>query len=355
MKSLISWLSEKYPDWRFTSRNPDAEQTEDEEYLQESIEQSPQIRKNDEGNNAVFDLVYFIDGSKTGWGAIATAESKNENKAPAYPVCFGETAVAVCRLNCKSKKFERIRFQGDHNIILSLPKTIEEQRQCILWHDINLMIYPYDVDVSDDLQKSEEKVDLIKTAKEEVKHCMRDKEEEALERCLSFKGNKFIIIDGQFQSRTQARESDPILSIDKAFSYYKLHDDLRKEIEGLKDNNPSRGYRTKPSLIVDKGVEKTLWFVRLRDYDDTYRDNSIRTLTKEAGVLECALLGDHTQNDDYINKCSLLLRDLANPTCYGLDSQKRWRTHLYHMYLTELCCKQTYYNESFLMEIVYGN
>jgi hypothetical protein len=90
------------------------------------------------------------------------------------------------------------------------------------------------------------------------------------------------------------------------------------------------------------------WFLKLRVNPLPARDRL------KSDIIQCTIVREAQPDESEINEWNERLRDLAFPTCYGLD-KSRWRTHIYQIYLTELFCKRQRLNIQALEKIVYGN
>lgn len=348
---LIAWLQNHFPDWKFTSRYPDIDEREPED-VPPSLEVCEKPFKPSDKLKEGFNMVYFIDGARH-IDVFATVESLNEPNSIAYPIAIGQSSVVACKLDTITHSFKRA-ITPLRKIVISLPDVIVKEPTPIndwLSPDLTVNMVGYETKRAERTEGAES---LFGAAKKIIHSIMREDENAALFECLEdSEPEKLIIIDGHFQTNSELTYKSPVLSIDKSYDYPSLRKEIRTELSILRESMET--YYTSPVLKYETKDEpqKTIWYVRLRDHDH-FKDKS--ALTAEAGIVECALLGDFTTTEEdkaVVRECSNLIRELANPTCYGLD-EKRWRMHLYHMYLTEQMCKQLYINESYLMSRVYG-
>ena len=348
-KGIINILGESYKDWKFVSINPNIH-SDIVDYAEPIDTSSNSNQQTTIRIGKQYDLVFFIDGSRYSH-IVASAESSNpDRRRYSYPIAVGQTSVVACSLNRKTGLFKA--EQKKHKIIVALPNDIEKNRKRLpvkvkevcFSGNTEVLIVPYDSKVSPKGGKT-----LFDISRNAIHNCMREDEGLILNNLLNSidkEQNPLIIIDGKFQGEVPV--DSPVLSINKQYDYTALEDKLRKEINNIKDYKQVKSY---PTLVKDK---KSVWYIRLRDNEKDY-SNSLEPLEMNAGIVECALMGDyrkHRKQGLIICECTKLVRDLASPTCYGLDY--RWRTHLYHMYLTEVACKQQYINETYLMKIIYG-
>ena len=347
-ESLIDFLKNKYQNWEFISRAPEESAAETDDII-ESAPRSEILHESSITIGEQYDTVYFIDGSESRY-IVATAEliepttSIQRQDSGTYPIAIGQTSVVACRLNLSTSEFRTAECK--EQIVIAVPSILDD-KECPPFR------WPNDYNRKEDVlivnyNQDDNRTNLFDAAREAIHKIMRRDEDWILKICLSkltMEQNPLIIIDGKFQSRIP--DMSPVLSINKKFDYTRLPYDTRDAIKRIKNNNNPMW--SAPRLI---NGSTSVWYVRLRD-KDLYSNNT-EPLEMNAGIVECALMGDFSKNRTIINSCShLLIKRLANPTCYNLDI-KRWRTHLYHMYLTEKTCKQKLISKHSLMRLIYG-
>ena len=293
---------------------------------------------------------YFIDGTMQ-YQQVGYAVHKDE----IFPVYFADIVASRGVLLNDSFRIDTWK----HSLLVVLPcelKFTEAENNRLkeyvsLWKryigDIEITPVYYGKS-SDKIQDAQEGKSRFKQAKRAVMDTMRSLEKALLDEILDKLGDyDRVYIDGEFQDGKLNSEAEKkVISICKRFSLPSLEERLENGQNLIDETDRSilQLYRWKDQ--EDKGHWWT-WFLKLRENPDLANDR----LTSD--MVQCTIKSEKEPDEETVRGWSDRLKELAFPTCYGLD-RSRWRTHIYQIYLTELFSKQQRINILALEQIVYG-
>lgn len=351
-KNLFSILNDRFKknDWSFVGRPP-YESDDIENAIDSNEEECSPTSNSSEGGTEPEEAYYFIDGAER---RLKIGYAESEELGP-YPLYVGDVAICCGQL-LTNKSFHC--FRHSHYLCYAFPVQLMDHAGSIK-ECVEEFRKQFDI-------IQEPTLEILFYNKEEdpmarIHRHMRSMEEELLISLLKKDiNNVYIFIDGHFpwnDKQNENKEYDElkklclennVISVDKEFSYSRMKDNkMREEIKKLqsKENKES----TSTSSFYPKGKSIVLWYQKLRN-DSLPEEPS-------SDIVECAIPYDETQPDEKEKEkekaeWESLLKRLSCPTCYGLE--KRWRTHVYPMYLTERCCKEIQISETLLKRLIYG-
>lgn len=315
-------------------------------------------------------LEYFIDGAMN-FLQIGYVKPHKED-GPLFHVLLGDVVAARGKLDDKDFRIDDFM----HSLVIAYPKEFhiqEEARNRIstvfessgVWGEknrkgITYKFVPYPVEHDDNSSSNGDVDSSSRNTYVQAKHAilneMRQQEKLLLDCALEKSENSRVYIDGEFQT-DDPRYRGRVLSICKQLSLVKLSktiesgESLVSEIMNMK---PKDGC-TSVFQWSERGIEGKryirswwTWYLRLRDNPLRDRDAIM------SDIIQCTVQSQDKPSEETIREWNACLQRLSFPTCYGLD-KKRWRTHIYQIYLTELFCKNQLINRKALEYLAYGN
>lgn len=313
-------------------------------------------------------MEFFIDGAMSS-NIVGYASCRTTDDGKQYPILFGEIVACVGSLNKNDFYIDDNRVE--HHYVIAFPRKgeglfygqdcahIEDSiKKYGLIHDLgkgNIIFAPYPHSTESGKASNTENLEKkgsFSQAKAAILNEMRRLEKRLLEDVLE-KQDARVYIDGEFQEDNEKYHGRAV-SICKLFSLpslkQKLLDagNLAKDIEKLKDGDNTCSYQWKGHEHYKNNWHT--WFLKLRDNPIPDRDRIMSDL------IQCTIESDKqpAEVEEMLKGWNRRLLELAFPTCYGLD-KKRWRTHIYPIYLTELYCKSRLNNKKAIEHFIYGN
>lgn len=184
-------------------------------------------------------------------------------------------------------------------------------------------------------------------AREAIRKHMQEKEKELLDGIVTHSKNAkkdyHVYIDGRFQKEDERYKASKVISICKQMSLPDI--EKRYHLKVTDVTTLKEGDVTKIYQCAEGGNWRT-WFMRLRQHSLPDRDRAM------SDIIECTIMSKNARVNTH-EKWGKRLSSLAYPTCYGMD-KKRWRTHIYPIYLTELYGKQKQLSIELFNKLIYG-
>ena len=293
---------------------------------------------------------FFEDGAKRGSSMfVCTLKQKKCDlfNEVDYQLCLAQTVTTCCHRNADGRMCIE---KADSRMSLIMHKRLLERLNCTdsvdgLKNRINSLLNSdekninlYDI-VCFDPEKNE-------YAPTKATQLLRRQEADLIEHMAesgAVNEDNWMVVDGPLSIKEadfQNFNNDGyryMVGIEKSF-----HDKYEKRPYAQTINTLREGYRT-PAYIPwsKRGNERVaLWYIRLRRPD---RPND------RSHIVACELLipPDLEKIDtNLINRISKAILNEAYPICYGVD--KRWRTHLYPVFVTEKACKSLFHSKEIL-------
>ena len=351
-KTLFEILKGQDPNWDFVdympfdersdlendNRSPDSEtppqRQEPEGHICDSIELKPGKKLDEKCIHD--DAEYFIDGVRN-IRILGHFYDTKENRS--YPVLYGDIVASCGEIHEKSFKIVASR----HILAFALPsldsfpeETEEEIESFFKQSGLNKL---YDtIELRFYSRNTTGNRSIFSVAKKLLQDRMLEAEHELLENVWSSvkeRKNSFIFVDGRFDEKSSIDYlADKVLSLCKEFSIESC--DL-SAINALSCES-IKNQHTKPE---EKDSHRWRWFMKLRNDQIPKEIPSDILLCTSAGKPEKEVV------EEWVGR----LNELAWPTCYGLD-RRRWRTHIYPIFLTETYSHQMQVNEERLKQLI---
>ena len=302
------------------------------------------------------DADYFIDGVMH--IAIVGYVYDSQSPTTSFPIIAGDVVASSGELYYKTFKI----IKHKHAIVLTHPKelTIKEEvykklKGCIAkWTSAEFELLEYPCDKSSGESNNSANLSTksrFSQARHEVLNYMRKEEKRLLDWILQNNKNNYrVFIDGEFQSSDNKYASSRVISICKQLSLQSLESkfNLRaSDITNLEGGAASQAYKWAFNDENEYMSKWYTWFMRLRQHALPDQDRTM------SDIIQCTVVSESSPDNDLIEEWKQRLLKLAYPTCYGLD-KRRWRTHIYPIYLTELYGKQQQLNIELFNKIIYG-
>lgn len=320
-------------------------------------------------------IEYFIDGAMSFLQIGYVMPRKDDG--PLFHVLLGDIVAARGKLADNDFRIDDFT----HSLVVAYPKDFQVQEEArnrissVLessglwrekeWAGITFKFIPYPVERNDDSSSNGDVDSSSRNTYIQAKHAildeMRQLEKRLLDSALDKCDDARVYIDGEFQT-DDTKYQGRVLSICKQLSLIKIAKRIERgeklvseivhmESEHMESDNPC----TSVFRWNEKGIEGMrykrnwwTWYLKLRDNPLRDRDAIM------SDIIQCTVQSQDKPSEEIIKEWNANLQRLSFPTCYGLD-KKRWRTHIYQIYLTELFCKNQSINGKALEYLAYGN
>ena len=292
---------------------------------------------------------YFIDGVMH----TAIVGYVHNAKIGTFPLLAGD--VGACCGELYQKAFSIVTHK--RAFLFAYPKewTLSDEIACRLTNSFNRPDFPfiplqYPSALSQSTSHSEQSKGRYKEASDEILEYMRKEEKKILDGIVRNTEKSYhVYVDGEFQSDDERYDSAKVISICKQLSLPSIEKRFHlkvTDVTQLEEGQVSPSYKW-PNEGGSLTQNWHTWFMRLRQHSIPDRDRTM------SDIIQCTIVSKNIPDENLIKEWANRLSSLAYPTCYGLD-KKRWRTHIYPIYLTELYGKQKQLSIEHFNKLIYG-
>ncbi len=292
------------------------------------------------------DISYFIDGTM-GFIQVGHVQKAQES----FPILLRQIVASRGKLENGSFNVD----DSKHLVVLVYPEDLDlrVEDKCTINETIKNTLKSFGEIIPECVpypNLSKDTSSKHKQAKEAIMDIMKKTETMLLKDGLEKNKDGVYYKDGELEDDGESYLGMDVISLCKKLSVdslaRKVEEGEKKLIEEIAGLNDDKNYT---SLYKSK-LKKNwwIWYLKLRNANRKDKDHVM------SDVIQCTIESETTPSDSDVGKWVERLKQLAYPTCYGLD-RARWRTHIYHIYLTELFCKMQSINQQAIEYLVYGN
>ena len=362
MKGIVSILKEalKGPDWVFVD-TPYFEQVSPMDEVSTEPLGNDMIWTGDQSTKqpSASDIVphidvkdnadYFIDGVMH----TAIVGYIHNSKYGTFPLLAGD--IAACCGELFQNAFSIVKHKRAFVLVYPKEWTLSDDIVGCLTNSFNRPGFPfislhYPTDYSEGASHPEQSTGRYAQATKEILELMRKEEKTLLDGIVKYTEKSYhVYIDGEFQADDELYNASKVISICKQLSLPSIEKRFHLKVTDV--TQLEAGQVSPVYKWPDDGGSLTqhwyTWFMRLRQHSLPDRDRTM------SDILQCTIVSKTVPDDNLIKEWADRLSSLAYPTCYGLD-KKRWRTHIYPIYLTELYGKQKQLRIEHCNKLIYG-